>query len=583
MHHVVAEIDEDVLPDGDGAREAHVVLVEAVVNHGRRQDQSLRAARGLFGYVLHQHVVHIDRQVVSVLLDGRHRNDNHRALLRAFPDLGPGQSSIQVFGHENVVSIIPGERSIAHCVDTIGYATKENPLVTAQASLPRRELLLGSALGGGPSAAGGFEHRGYLGWITDLATEPDTNAAWPSMRLDERLLEDYRHTFALMKRLGFKEAVIWGFYVSRAWPVDISSAVGKERGAMVEKLIGLAHAQGLGVYSWGFEQIIRAHPELSRTNPRAMCASRPEAWEWMRRVIDFVFTRFPVDGASLQSADQGRCECAECRRYADTEYHVRLDVRVSEYVRSRWRDRTLAVSGWGMRFDNPGDLPHLVELSKHIDYLIDVPDSAARRDPAWRRTLIGALDCRFGTIGGPQVEPPQHWQRDRWFLPTPKHQGEHLASLYGDGGRACEFFFHILANPGDEVSFWVAGKALSDPTAGWQHHLESTLDELYRTRKAATADLMNLFVRAEDAYLSLVPAIRSATISLEPLIGDRPGPPVYLAQRLGPEQRRTYRREVETLSAEFRKLGRDVPEKGRMRKILRCLDNVRADLDSLPR
>ena len=135
------------------------------------------------------------------------------------------------------------------------------------------------------------------------------------MRLDEALLEDYRQSFAMMKRVGLEEAVIWGFYVSREWPADITSAVTKERGAMVERLIDAAHREGLrvytglGVYSWGFEQIIQAHPELSRTNRQAMCGSLPAAWEWMRKVTDFVFTRFPVDGASLQSADQGRCKC----------------------------------------------------------------------------------------------------------------------------------------------------------------------------------------------------------------------------------------------------------------------------------
>ena len=105
---------------------------------------------------------------------------------------------------------------------------------------------------------------------------------------------------------------------------------------------------GLGVYSWGFEEIIRANPRLSRGNPRAMCASQPESWDWMRKVIDFAMTRFPVDGASLQSADQGRCECNQCRRWPDTEYHARLDIRVSEYIRAHWPGKTIGVSGWGM-------------------------------------------------------------------------------------------------------------------------------------------------------------------------------------------------------------------------------------------
>jgi len=54
-----------------------------------------------------------------------------------------------------------------------------------------------------------FNHRGYLGWITDLASEPDRSAAWPSMRLDARLLDDYEKSFTAMRRLGFNEISIW--------------------------------------------------------------------------------------------------------------------------------------------------------------------------------------------------------------------------------------------------------------------------------------------------------------------------------------------------------------------------------------
>jgi hypothetical protein len=82
------------------------------------------------------------------------------------------------------------------------------------------------------------------------------------MRLDARLLEDYRQTFNLMKHLGFNEISIWGLYVSRSWPADIKSAVEPARGVRVEKLIDEAHKRdirvysGLGVYSWAFDEII---------------------------------------------------------------------------------------------------------------------------------------------------------------------------------------------------------------------------------------------------------------------------------------------------------------------------------------
>ena len=433
----------------------------------------------------------------------------------------------------------------------------------------------------------GFRHRAYLGWITDLDSRPDAHAPWPSMRLDTALLEDYRRTFAAMKRLGYNAIVIWGFYVSRSWPLDIPGAVPAERGRLVDKLIEAAHSQGirvytgLGVYSWGFEEIIRANPRLSRGNPSAMCASQPQSWEWMRKVIDFAMTRFPVDGVSLQSADQGRCNCDQCRRWSDTEYHTRLDIRVSEYIRANWPGKTIAVSGWGMRFDDPASLPALVELSHRIDYLIDVRDSARQRDPSWRRKLIHELACSFGTLGGPQVEPPQHLPRDGWFLPTVRRDSEHLAELYGEGGRACEYFFHILENPGDEMSFWVTGKALNEPATPWRQHLTTSIEELYGApRRPATDALADIFVRAEDAYLRHLPSLRSGTISIEPLVEDHPGPRVYVTRQLTATQRTQYRDDLTSIATDLEKLAPDVPEITRVRKISRCLHQAIRDLEA---
>jgi len=213
-------------------------------------------------------------------------------------------------------------------------------VLSAEQAIPRKHRVIPCP----PREA--FRHRGYPGWITDLATEPDPTAAWPSMRLDKRLLEDYCRTFDLMKLLGFNEISIWGLYVSRAWPVRIKSSVDRERSRMMERLIDQAHKHGirvysgLGVYSWGFEEIIEAHPELSRGSKQVMCTSNPKSWEWMRRVIDLVFERFPIDGVSMQSADQGRCRCRQCRTYSDAEYHALLNVRAAEYIRSRWPAKT---------------------------------------------------------------------------------------------------------------------------------------------------------------------------------------------------------------------------------------------------
>ncbi len=435
------------------------------------------------------------------------------------------------------------------------------------------------------AAPSGYRYRGYLGWITDLATFADTYAKWPSMRLDEPLLKDYRETFGMMKQLGFEDLCIWGLYVSRAWPVDIASAVSPERGKLVDKLIADAKAKGirivsgLGVYSWGFDEILKANPQLRKTaNKNAMCGSEEASWEWMRKVIDYVFTRFQIDGVSMQSADQGRCTCDKCKRYSETEYHVMLNVRCAKYIHSRWPGKEVAVSGWGMRFEDPANLPHLVELSKHIDYLIDVRDSSRQRDPALRSKLISSLNCAFGTLGGPQAEPPQHWPRDRWFLPTVRGAGSHLESLYGDGGRACEWFYHILANPGDEISTWVVGKTLADPTTPWRKHLDSSVEQIYGVTKPSLRDgLSEAFLAAEEAYMRYLPPNYCGTISMEPLVSSAPGPPVYLTKRLTAPQRSEYSASMKRVQAQFAKLRPEIPEKRRIELILRAIDNVQKD------
>jgi hypothetical protein len=430
-----------------------------------------------------------------------------------------------------------------------------------------------------------FRHRGYLGWITDLASEPDPHAAWPSMRFDEQLFEDYKKTFKVMRELGFNEISIWGLYVSRAWPPDIRSCVSSERGAMVMKLIEAAHEQGirvlsgLGVYSWGFEEIIRRDPKVSRGSSQAMCASEPAAWGWMQRVLDFVFDRFPIDGVSMQSADQGRCRCTECKAHTDAEYHCLLNVRVSEYIRSRWPKKTVGVNSWGTRFNDADSLAALVKMSQKVDYLIDVHDTSRWGGRQYRQRLIRSLACDFGTLGGPQVEPPQHWKRDRWLLPVLRRAGEHLKQLYDDGGRACEYFFHITANPGDEVSLWLAAKILSNPRSAWQKLLQEVVEELFRIRKVATRDnLIELLLRSEEAYFKYRSKDECGTISLEPLIGDRSGPPIYLTADLNEEQRAEYERELKNIRSTAESLLADVPDRKKMETILRCLGNVLSDL-----
>lgn len=457
--------------------------------------------------------------------------------------------------------------------------------------LPRRDFLTTVAAatagvvacrvgGAEEKAAQPFRHRGYLGWITDLASRGEPNVAWPSMRLDEDLLADYADSLDALARVGFNEIVVWGFYVSGAWPVDVESAVSPERGRLVERLIKLARAKnikvlsGLGVYSWGFETIIKAHPQLAPNNPKAMCLAHPESWKWMQRVVDYVFTRFDLDGVSMQSADQGRCRCEECRKISDGEYHAQLNIRTADYIRSRWPGKVVGVSSWGMNFGDPANAEAIIRMSRSLDYLVDFNNSSARGGPDQRRKLIASLGCDFGTLGGPQPEPPQHWDRDRWFLPTLRRTGEHVRKLAADGGRACEFFYHIRANPGDAVSLSLAGRTLADPAESWESQAQSAVAEVFDVDRAGPGDaILALLLDAEEAYFRYLGEF-CGTVSLEPLVSDRPGAPVYLTRRLKKEQLAEYGRAVGNLVSRAEKITLELPRNRKVATTLECLRNV---------
>lgn len=447
----------------------------------------------------------------------------------------------------------------------------------------RRELLGAAALLGAATESP-FRYRSLLGWITDQDSRPDENTAWPSMRLDETTMADYERTFDMMVETGFNQIVIWGLFVSDAWPLDITSAVTPQRGKLVERLVaraskrGIRVLNGLGVYSWGFRNIIAANPKLGPTSREAMCASEEESWDWMRKILDYTSTRFALDGVSMQSADRGRCTCDRCKRWTDAEYHSRINIRAAEYLRSKWPKQTLAVSGWGMNFEDPASQPHVVNLSSRIEYLIDVDGSTTRRDPAYRKQFVRNLKCGMGTLGGPQVEPPQHWKRDRWFLPTARHNAQHLAALKADGGRACEYFFHILANPGDELTQHVVGLCLSQPDVAWEKHLDQSIRRIYRlSNSAEVTQLAEAFLAAEDAYFNNARPVRDGTISMEPLVGSSPGPAIYLSKHMDAQQIAAYSRDLSKVADKFRALPPKLQANPRIALSLRCIANAQRD------
>ena len=163
-----------------------------------------------------------------------------------------------------------------------------------------------------------FEHRLTCGWIRDLASEPTPTDPWPCIRWDEQLCRDQERFLDAQAELKVEMNSVWGLFVDRAWPTDLSNTLDAERAERVRWFTDQSHRRGLkvvsgvGIYSWGFDRIIKDHPEVaaSEGNRQVMCPFRGAAWDWQQRVLDFLMDeRWGLDGVSMQSADQGRCDC----------------------------------------------------------------------------------------------------------------------------------------------------------------------------------------------------------------------------------------------------------------------------------
>jgi hypothetical protein len=87
-----------------------------------------------------------------------------------------------------------------------------------------------------------------------------------------------------------------------------------------------------------------------------------------------------------------------------------------------------------------------------------------------------------------------------------------------------------------------------------------------------------VFLDAEEAYLRYLPPDYCGTISLEPLVSDRPGPPVYLTGRLSESQRSAYAEQLNAIRSDLEKLTPAVPRQDNVSMILRCIDGCLKDL-----
>jgi hypothetical protein len=201
-----------------------------------------------------------------------------------------------------------------------------------------------------------------------------------------------------------------------------------------------------------------------------------------------------------------------------------------------------------------------------------------------RRELIELLDCAFGSVGGVFVEPPQHWDRLRWFVPCGLGSAQALARLWRDGGRACEYFYRPFANPVEEVSWRSGAKMLIAPTTAPEEALREAVAAVYEVAGATLDDLTDWFVRGENAYFSRSNfELGRGPLSLEPLVWQEnpaaAGPPIYLRDRMTAEARADYAQELAQLKTELQQM--PIDHSDLVEKTVRAIDGALQDIEPI--
>jgi hypothetical protein len=434
-----------------------------------------------------------------------------------------------------------------------------------------------------------FQYRVSCGWVRDLASEPTPTDKWPCIRWDEQLLADQIRFLDAQQELGVTYNQAWGLFIDRSWPVPLENVISADREAKLRAFVEAAHVRGLkvlsgtGIYSWGFDEVIQQVPAVSAGHAHAMCPFRPEAWDWQRRVLDFLMQpRWGLDGISMQSADQGRCNCEQCSKRSPAEHHADILVRSADYARAGRPDWVIGQASWGLQVEDPSEMEHIQRISKSVDYMIEVRERSA--DAGLRPNLVKHLQCAFGSVGGVFVEPPQHWDRLRWFVPSGLGSARALKKLWADGGRSCEYYYRPFANPADEVSWRTGARILSAPATEPETALLEALGKVYGVSGGAAQALADWYARGEHAYFSRTNyKVGNGPLSLEPLVWkENPsvsGPPIYLSERMTPEARADYATELETLKTELAAMA--LPNRDAHDKTLRSIDGTLRDIASL--
>ena len=176
------------------------------------------------------------------------------------------------------------------------------------------------------AAAPGYRPRIAFGcWINDMRSEALPLQQWPAPHLDEVTVSSILAAMDVQSRAGFNYLDAWGLFATYGYPPDITSAFADAaRAAQVRRLISEARRRGIqllfgmGLFSWGYDQIIRADPAVRGRSKsgqpldHVMCGATEKAWGYVEKILDTALGNFDFGGVHLESADLGWCDCPSC-------------------------------------------------------------------------------------------------------------------------------------------------------------------------------------------------------------------------------------------------------------------------------
>lgn len=489
----------------------------------------------------------------------------------------------------------------------------------------RRDFLKATALAGAGMAAGplrsstavdpvavSYKYRVAFGcWINDMRSEALPLQEWPAPHLDEVTVSSMLAAMDVQAKAGFNYLDAWGLFATYGYPPDIISAFNDPaRTAQVKRLIreaesrGITYLFGMGLFSWGYDQIIRADPSVRGKNKsgqpldHVMCGATEKAWSYVEKILDTALDKFGFGGVHLESADLGWCDCPACGgKYGTVGYNARLNIRAADTIKRKWPGKIVTcipinwLGGSGRSHFNQEEQDQIIELSKHIDCFMDQGWNGTFIAEQERPAFIKKLHCDYGTSGGLWVYHCGRWDRLSYFLPYPQRSAAAIRSHYDDGARGCMFYQGPVINPAVEMNIFVGGRMLYSPRGSVTDVLLEGIDLYYKPVNAdARRKLADLFLRAEDAYFGQWDAQRFTAagrsmpgeLHLTNLFGTSPGPATYLLEPfLDAQGRREYKKQLVDILKSLVILAGHCADAGRLERIQKAITITLTVLESI--